>query len=160
MNPAVDPPAARSPASQSMSSAASDHEDDGQHAGDHRDHALQAHHRVEPRDAGRHHQRRDHDQRDDLRSRPAAPPSRLNTVAQASVASTTSTVSQPTVNSHDSAAGTRFPRTPKAARESTIVGAEPRLPGERDHAAERERDHDADDARDHAPARTTARNRA
>src|SRR3954449_6102692 len=59
---------------------------------------------------------------------PPPQPSSLNTVAVASVASTTSTVSQPTVSSHDSAAGSRFPRTPNAARESTIVGADPRLP--------------------------------
>jgi hypothetical protein len=40
----------------------------------------------------------------------------------------TSTVSQPTVSSQDSALGNRLPRTPNAARDSTIVGAEPRLP--------------------------------
>ena len=39
-----------------------------------------------------------------------------------------STVSQPTVSSQEIAAGSRLPRTPNAARESTIVGAEPRLP--------------------------------
>jgi hypothetical protein len=44
------------------------------------------------------------------------------------VASTTSTVSQPTVSSHDRVAVSRAPRTPKAARDSTMVGAEPRLP--------------------------------
>ena len=59
---------------------------------------------------------------------PPPQPSSLNTVAVASVASTTSTVSQPTVSSHESADGSRFPRTPNAARESTIVGADPRLP--------------------------------
>src|SRR3954463_1541951 len=59
---------------------------------------------------------------------PPPQPSSLNTVAVASVASTTSTVSQPTVSSHESADGSRLPRTPNAARESTIVGAEPRLP--------------------------------
>src|SRR3954454_15300955 len=59
---------------------------------------------------------------------PPPQPSSLNTVAVASVASTTSTVSQPTVSSHESADGSRLPRTPNAARESTIVGADPRLP--------------------------------
>ena len=38
------------------------------------------------------------------------------------------TVSQPTVSSQESTAGSRLPRTPNAARLSTIVGAEPRLP--------------------------------
>jgi hypothetical protein len=32
------------------------------------------------------------------------------------------------VSSHEIAAGSRLPRTPNAARDSTIVGAEPRLP--------------------------------
>src|SRR3954462_12515260 len=59
---------------------------------------------------------------------PPPQPSRVNTVAVASVASTTRTVSQPTVSSQDRPAGSRFPRTPNAARDSTIVGAEPRLP--------------------------------
>src|SRR4051812_39482345 len=59
---------------------------------------------------------------------PPPQPSRVNTVAVASVASTTRTVSQPTVSSQDSAAVRRFPRTPNAARDSTMVGAEPRLP--------------------------------
>jgi hypothetical protein len=55
-------------------------------------------------------------------------PSSFKTVAVASVPSTTSTVSQPTISSHESADGTRLPRTPKAARERTIVGTEPRGP--------------------------------
>jgi hypothetical protein len=59
---------------------------------------------------------------------PPPQPRRLNTVAVASVARTTSTVSQPTVSSQDRAAVSRAPRTPKAARDSTMVGAEPRLP--------------------------------
>ena len=49
-------------------------------------------------------------------------------MAVASVARMVSTVSQPTVSSQEIAAGSRLPRTPNAARESTIVGAEPRLP--------------------------------
>src|SRR4051794_7782253 len=59
---------------------------------------------------------------------PPPQPSRSSTVAVASVARITSTVSQPTVSSQDSAEGRRFPRTPNAARDSTMVGAEPRLP--------------------------------
>ena len=59
---------------------------------------------------------------------PPPQPSRSNTVAVASVASTVSTVSQPTVSTQETSAGNRFPRTPKAARLSTRVGAEPRLP--------------------------------
>ena len=59
---------------------------------------------------------------------PPPQPSRVNTVAVASVARMTRTVSQPTVSSQDSPAGSRLPRTPNAARESTMVGADPRLP--------------------------------
>jgi hypothetical protein len=59
---------------------------------------------------------------------PAAQPSRPKTVAVASVASVTSTVSQPTSRRYEAALGNALPRTPKAARDSTIVGAEPRLP--------------------------------
>ena len=39
-----------------------------------------------------------------------------------------STVSQPTVSTQESRDGSRLPRTPNAARLSTMVGAEPRLP--------------------------------
>ena len=46
----------------------------------------------------------------------------------ASVANAVSTVSQPTVRIHEIADGNRLPRTPNAARESSIVGADPRLP--------------------------------
>src|ERR1700751_2617826 len=59
---------------------------------------------------------------------PPPQPSRLNTVAVASVARMTSTVSQPTVSTQDTRAGSLLPLTPNAARLSTIVGAEPRLP--------------------------------
>ena len=59
---------------------------------------------------------------------PLAQPSRSNTVAVASVARMVRTVSQPTVSSHDTRAGSRLPRTPNAARLSTSVGADPRLP--------------------------------
>ena len=59
---------------------------------------------------------------------PPPQPRRSNTVAVASVANAVSTVSQPTVSSHEIADGSRLPRTPKAARESSIVGADPRLP--------------------------------
>src|SRR5690348_10307237 len=59
---------------------------------------------------------------------PPPQPSRSNTVAVASVARIVSTVSQPTVNSHDTSDGNLLPRTPNAARLSTMVGAEPRLP--------------------------------
>src|SRR3984885_3514080 len=59
---------------------------------------------------------------------PPPTPTRWNTVAVASVARMTSTVSQPTVSSQEIAVGRPLPRTPNAARLSTIVGAEPRLP--------------------------------
>lgn len=59
---------------------------------------------------------------------PPPVPSRPKTVAVAMVASAHSTVSQPTVSSQETTAGSRLPRTPYAARLSTIVGAEPRLP--------------------------------
>jgi hypothetical protein len=59
---------------------------------------------------------------------PPPQPIRSNTVAVASVARMVSAVSQPTVSSHEITAGTRLPRTPNAARLSTMVGAEPRLP--------------------------------
>ena len=59
---------------------------------------------------------------------PPPHPSRWNTVALASVARMTSTVSQPTVSIQEITAGSPLPRTPKAARLSTIVGADPRLP--------------------------------
>ncbi len=59
---------------------------------------------------------------------PPPQPSRSNTVAVASVARMISTVSQPTVSSQEITAGSLLPRTPNAARLSTIVGAEPRLP--------------------------------
>src|SRR5215218_8860260 len=59
---------------------------------------------------------------------PLLQPSWSNTCAVASVASETSAVSQPTVSTQDSTEGTRLPLTPNAARLSTSVGAEPRLP--------------------------------
>ena len=59
---------------------------------------------------------------------PPLQPSWVNTVDVASVASETSTVSQPTVRIQDSTEGTRLPLTPNAARLSTSVGADPRLP--------------------------------
>src|SRR3954467_3713169 len=59
---------------------------------------------------------------------PPPQPSSVKTVAVASVASEVSTVSQPTVSTHDRTAGTRPPVTPKAGRLSTRGGADPRLP--------------------------------
>src|SRR6266571_5700860 len=59
---------------------------------------------------------------------PPPQPSRANTVAVASVARMISTVSQPTVSSQEITAGSLLPRTPNAARLSTMVGADPRLP--------------------------------
>src|SRR5579859_4266081 len=56
---------------------------------------------------------------------PPPTPTRWNTVAVARVAST---VSQPTVSSQEITVGSLFPLTPNAARLSTMVGAEPRLP--------------------------------
>src|SRR5688500_10786602 len=55
-------------------------------------------------------------------------PIRSKTVAVASVASATSTVSQPTRSTHDTNEGSLLPLTPNAAREITMVGAEPRVP--------------------------------
>src|SRR5262252_3239676 len=59
---------------------------------------------------------------------PPPQPRRSNTVAVASVARMTSTVSQPTVSSQEITDGSLLPLTPNAARPSTMVGAEPRLP--------------------------------
>src|SRR6266849_5424660 len=59
---------------------------------------------------------------------PPPQPRRWKTVAVASVAKMTSTVSQPTVSSQEITVGSLLPLTPKAARLSTMVGAEPRLP--------------------------------
>ena len=59
---------------------------------------------------------------------PPPQPSRSNTVAVASVARMISTVSQPTVSSQEMSEGSLLPRIPNAARPSTMVGAEPRLP--------------------------------
>jgi len=59
---------------------------------------------------------------------PPPQPSRAKTVAVARVARAVSTVSQPTVRIHERTEATRLPRTPSAARLSTMVGAEPRLP--------------------------------
>src|SRR5580700_6639684 len=56
---------------------------------------------------------------------PPPQPSWWNTVAVASVARMTSTVSQPTVSSQEITVGSLLPLTPNAARLSTIVGAEP-----------------------------------
>src|ERR1051326_1198373 len=59
---------------------------------------------------------------------PPPQPSRPNTVAVASVARITRTVSQPTVSSQETAAGSLLPLNPNAARLSTMVGADPRFP--------------------------------
>src|SRR3984957_11019862 len=59
---------------------------------------------------------------------PALQCSCANTVAVASVASAVSTISQPTLSIHETSAGSLFPCTPNAARDSTSVGADPRLP--------------------------------
>ena len=59
---------------------------------------------------------------------PPPQPRRANTVAVASVARMISTVSQPTVSSHEIADGNLLPRTPNAARPATIVGTDPRFP--------------------------------
>ena len=61
--------------------------------------------------------------------------------------SATSTVSQPTSSSYETGPGTLLPRTPNGARDSTSVGAEPRLPGDRDQA---------DQANDRTQRRSTA----
>lgn len=59
---------------------------------------------------------------------PPPQPRAPKTVAVAIVASAVRTVSQPTVSIQETTAGSRLPRTPYAARLSTMVGAEPRLP--------------------------------
>src|SRR5664279_1488676 len=56
------------------------------------------------------------------------PPSSPTTVEIAKTESTVSTVSQPTVSSHEITDTSRLPLTPNAARLSTMVGAEPRRP--------------------------------
>ena len=58
---------------------------------------------------------------------PPSPSSRM-TVAVARVAMIARKVSQPIETIHETTPGSFCPRTPKAAREMTIVGAEPRLP--------------------------------
>ena len=55
-------------------------------------------------------------------------PTRVRTVSVASVASETKTVSQPTKIKYENRPGTMLPLTPKAARDSVIVGAFARLP--------------------------------
>src|SRR6478736_7037938 len=57
-----------------------------------------------------------------------SPPSCVMTVAVASTAMMARNVSQPIDVSHDTMPGTFCPCTPNAARESTMVGADPRLP--------------------------------
>ena len=59
---------------------------------------------------------------------PPSPPSWVMTVAVASTAMIARNVSQPIDVSHETTPGTFWPCTPNAARESTMVGAEPRLP--------------------------------
>ena len=59
---------------------------------------------------------------------PPPQPSSPKTVAVPSDASDTSTVSQPTSSTQDRKVGSALPFTPNAARLSTIVGADPRLP--------------------------------
>ena len=59
---------------------------------------------------------------------PPPQPSRSNTVAVARVARMTRMVSQPTVSTQEITDGSLLPLTPNAARPSTMVGAEPRLP--------------------------------
>ncbi len=61
-------------------------------------------------------------------STPPSQPRRVKTVAVARTASDVSTVSQPTVRIQDRIDGTALPLTPNAARLSTMVGADPRLP--------------------------------
>src|SRR6476661_7357631 len=59
---------------------------------------------------------------------PPPHPSCLKMVAVASVAVIARNVSQPIEVSHDTTPGTFWSVTPKAARDRTMVGAEPRLP--------------------------------
>src|SRR6185437_676446 len=59
---------------------------------------------------------------------PPPQPRWSDTVAIASVARITSTVSQPTLTSQAMAVTRLLPRTPNAARLNTIVGADPRFP--------------------------------
>jgi hypothetical protein len=66
----------------------------------------------------------------------------------------TSTVSQPTVSSQDSAAAAGCRCTPNAARDSTIVGADPRLPASAITPHSANETTMPDDAGDHRPART------
>ena len=59
---------------------------------------------------------------------PPPQPSRSKIVEVASTARMASAVSQPIETSQERTPGTFWPLTPNAARERTIVGAEPRLP--------------------------------
>jgi hypothetical protein len=59
---------------------------------------------------------------------PPLHPSWVKIVAVASVAVMTRNVSQPIEVSQDTTPGTFCPVTPNAARDRTMVGAEPRLP--------------------------------
>ena len=59
---------------------------------------------------------------------PLGRPRRENTVAVARTAMIDRNVSHPIEVSHETIPGTFWPCTPNAARESTIVGALPRLP--------------------------------
>ena len=59
---------------------------------------------------------------------PPPQPSWSKIVAVASTARIARKVSQPIETSHEMTPGTFCPLTPNAARDSTMVGAEPRLP--------------------------------
>ncbi len=59
---------------------------------------------------------------------PPPQPSCSKIVEVASTARMARKVSQPIEVSHETTPGTFWPLTPKAARDSTMVGAEPRLP--------------------------------
>ena len=67
------PPVRAETVSQWMCAGRQDHVDDGEHAGDHRDDRLQAHHGAKPATPASDRDRRDHDQRHDLGRGPAAP---------------------------------------------------------------------------------------
>jgi hypothetical protein len=64
-------------------------------------------------------------------ARTASPEATFNLVmivSTASVASATRTISHPTSAIHETNVGSRFPRTPNAARDRTSVGADPFFP--------------------------------
>ena len=114
---------------QSILSATSDDVDDREDAGDDGDDRLRAHDQVEAHDPADDHQRGDDDHRDHLgrRCRCSSRAGRRRWMSPASQGWSAPSPSRRSAPTTARPART-LPRTPNAARLSTIVGAEPRLP--------------------------------